>query len=523
MLEVEVLLDVVGSELDTGLLVGDRALRADTHGVPSISNNLVNISGIILTGVVGLKDSGSHLVLNQALGTFRLRHLSGGVIEDHINDVHIVTVNLRYRHGGRVRTAFRRIANGDDGIRVTVFRQLKEVVQLVLVEQQTLRFKRLLLELALKLLCAQKLPLLPEISRGKDLLALPLVFIIALVRHEIEGGYLNRSPSPALPLCVFLHTTDGVIQRIASAGENHRRTFNGTTHNIAGDHFPLVIKPLAVLRFLTTLYAVIEVEDIGGFGQAHLPSVNGTTHDGGETGLAFQVHRLRISVSLYQPCVREHIVEQILVGNCQVFQTTIVEALYKVITCPFHQGRAVRELPREHIHKIDTCLRLSRSFRHGDRQKAQLPVQNILEPLHHRPEIVLAGCIKPLFRLAVEFNVGHEGVKIMGRFKEKTPPPLFIELRPAATDYLICGECQQLLVHLMRRREILGFPLSTQRKEVAVRPIISRSAVDHGSNRAGEFFIIHVHFLSNKKTSYPCISTQIARYGCHSCPCRSRL
>ena len=380
-----------------------------------------------------------------------------------------------------------------------------------------------MLELALKLLRTQKFPLLPEVGGGENLFALPLVLIIALVRHEIEGGYLNRSPCPALPLCMFLHTTDGVIQRIASAGKDHRRTFNGTTHNIAGDHFPLVIKPLAVLRFLTTLYAVIEVEDIGGFGQAHLSSVNGTTHDGGETRLAFQVHRLRIGVGLYQPCVREHIVEQVLIGNCQVFQTAVVEALYKVIACPFHQGRTVRKLPGEHIHKIDTRLRLSRSFRHGDRQKAQLPVQNILKPLHHRFEIVLPGGVEPLFRLSVEFDIGHEGVKVMGCFKEKTPPPLFIELRPAATDYLICGECQQLLVHLMRRREILGFPLPAQRKEVAVRPIISRSAVDHGSDRAGEFFIIHVHFLSNKKTSYLCISTQIARHGCHSCPCRSRL
>ena len=108
---------------------------------------------------------------------------------------------------------------------------------------------------------------------------------------------------------MFLHTTDGVIQGITGSREHHGRTFNGTTHNIAGDHFPLVIKPLAVLRFLTTLHTVIEVEDIGGFGQAHLSSVNGTTHDGGETGLAFQVHRLRVGVSLYQPCVREYIVE----------------------------------------------------------------------------------------------------------------------------------------------------------------------------------------------------------------------
>ena len=168
VLEIEVFLDVVGSELNTGLLVGDRTLRADTHGVPSISNNLVNISGIILTGVVGLKDSGSHLVLNQALGTFRLRHLSGGVIKDYINDIHITAVNLRHRHRGRVRATFRRIANGDDGIRVTVFRQLEEVVQLVLVEQQTLRFKGLLLELALKLLRTQQLCLLYTSPRPRD-------------------------------------------------------------------------------------------------------------------------------------------------------------------------------------------------------------------------------------------------------------------------------------------------------------------------------------------------------------------
>ena len=94
VLEVEVLLDVVGSELNTGLLVGDRALRADTHGVPSISNDLVNISGIILTGVVGLKDSRSDFILDQALGTFRLCHLSGGVIKDHINDIHLSLIHI---------------------------------------------------------------------------------------------------------------------------------------------------------------------------------------------------------------------------------------------------------------------------------------------------------------------------------------------------------------------------------------------------------------------------------------------
>lgn len=102
VLEVEVLLDIVRSELDTGLLIGDRALRADTHGVPTLTNDLVNISGIILTGVVGLKNSRSNFIFNQALGAFRLRHLSGGVIKDYINDIHIAAVNLRHRHGGRV-------------------------------------------------------------------------------------------------------------------------------------------------------------------------------------------------------------------------------------------------------------------------------------------------------------------------------------------------------------------------------------------------------------------------------------
>lgn len=37
-----------------------------------------------------------------------------------------------------------------------------------------------------------------------------------------------------------------------------------------------------------------------------------------------------------------------------------------------------------------------------------------------------------------------------------------------------------------------------QGKEATVRPVISRSDVECGSDRAGEFFIIHVHFLSNK-------------------------
>ena len=36
-------------------------------------------------------------------------------------------------------------------------------------------------------------------------------------------------------------------------------------------------------------------------------------------------------------------------------------------------------------------------------------------------------------------------------------------------------------------------------KRLLCASIISRSAVDHDSDKAGEFFVIHVHFLSNKK------------------------
>lgn len=93
--EIEIPLDVVGRKLDTGLLVGDRALRPNTDGVTPLPYDLVNISGIILTGVVALEYGSGNLVLNQALGTLRLRNLGGSVIKDHIDNIHIGSVNLR--------------------------------------------------------------------------------------------------------------------------------------------------------------------------------------------------------------------------------------------------------------------------------------------------------------------------------------------------------------------------------------------------------------------------------------------
>ena len=357
-----------------------------------------------------------------------------------------------------------------------------------------------MLKLRLKLLCGQKLSLLPEVGRGKDLLSVPLILIIALVCHQIEGGNFNSPPRPALFLGVFLNTTNRVIQGIPGACEDHRRTLNGTTHNIAGDHFPLVIKPLPVLGFLTTFHTVIEVENIGGFGQTNLTSVNGTTHAGGETGLGFQVDGLVVSVGLYQSSFREHIVVQVFIRRVQIFQTAVIEALYKVITGSFHEGSVVRVLPGDHIDEIDTSLTLTGSFRHGNGQKTQFSVKHILETLHHGLQIVPPGSVKPLFGLSVKLDVGHESVKIVRCFKQQTFSPNLIEMSCflAAFPDLSGAHTDQLLVQSVSCREILGFPPPAKGKQVIVCAFVSRSTVNSGLYRKCNFLIIH-RYLQNEK------------------------
>ena len=292
---------------------------------------------------------------------------------------------------------------------------------------------------------------------------------------------------------MFLNTTNRVIQGIPGACKDHRRTLNGTTHNIAGDHFPLVIKPLPVLGFLTTFHTVIEVENIGGFGQTDLTSVNGTAHDGRETGLGFQIDGLVVSVCLYQSSFREHIVVQVFIRRVQIFQAAIVEAFYKVITCSFHEGSVVRVFPGDHVDKIDTGLTLTSSFRHGNSQKTQLSVKHILETLHHRLQIVPPGSVKPLFGLSVKLDVGHESVKIVRCFKQQTFSPNLIEMSCflAAVPDLSGAHTDQLLVQSVSRRKILGFPPTAKGKQVIVCAFIRRSTVNSGLDGQGNLIVIH--------------------------------
>ena len=52
VLEVEVLLDVVGSELDTGLFIADSPLRSDIADILSVSQNLLYIPGKVCTCII---------------------------------------------------------------------------------------------------------------------------------------------------------------------------------------------------------------------------------------------------------------------------------------------------------------------------------------------------------------------------------------------------------------------------------------------------------------------------------------
>ena len=218
VLEVEILLDVVRRKLDTGLLIGNGTLGTNAHGVAPLPHNLVNISCVILSCIVGLEDRRSNLVVDQALGAFGLGHFRGRVIEDYIHDVHIGAVDFRHGHGGTVAAALGGVTHGNGSIRFTVCGLLKEVIQLVLVEQQTLGFKGLLLELTLKLFRGQKLTLLPEVGGSEDLLALSLILVVTLVSNQIKSRDFNSPPCPPLSISVFLNASDRVIDGVAGAG-----------------------------------------------------------------------------------------------------------------------------------------------------------------------------------------------------------------------------------------------------------------------------------------------------------------
>ena len=79
-----------------------------------------------------------------------------------------------------------------------------------------------------------------------------------------------------------------------------------------------------------------------------------------------KIDDLRIGIGLYQFALRENIIKMIIVWLLNVLKATFVERLNKVITCTLHQRRAVWEFSRKHIRKVDTKLRLTTSFRHGN-------------------------------------------------------------------------------------------------------------------------------------------------------------
>ena len=119
-----------------------------------------------------------------------------------------------------------------------------------------------------------------------------------------------------------------------------------------------------------------------------------------------KVNDLRIGIGLYQFALRENIIKMIIIRLLNVLKATFVERLNKVITCTFHQRRAVWEFSRKHIRKVDTKLRLTTSFRHGDGQKVQFSLKNFLVSFYISSKVMTAGQIELLVkRLAVLYRL----------------------------------------------------------------------------------------------------------------------
>ena len=119
-----------------------------------------------------------------------------------------------------------------------------------------------------------------------------------------------------------------------------------------------------------------------------------------------KVNDLRIGIGLYQFALRENIIKMIIVWLLNVLKATFVERLNKVITCTLHQRRAVWELSRKHIRKVDTKLRFTTSFRHGDGQKVQFSLKNFLVSFHIPSKVKLRG------RVWINPMIVRNGVRI---------------------------------------------------------------------------------------------------------------
>ena len=127
--EVKMLQNRIGRKLNTGLLVGNRALCSDIADVPAILKQLRNVPGKIRTCVVGLKSRRYHLVVHQRLCTFWLRGFRRRVIKDHGNNVDFIPVDRRNRHRAVILTLVCGITHGNNTVRVTVNREFKKGIQ----------------------------------------------------------------------------------------------------------------------------------------------------------------------------------------------------------------------------------------------------------------------------------------------------------------------------------------------------------------------------------------------------------
>lgn len=67
-----------------------------------------------------------------------------------------------------------------------------------------------------------------------------------------------------------------------------------------------------------------------------------------------KVDNLRVGIGLDKFALRENIIKMIVTRKSQIFQTSQIERLNKVITCTFHKRCSVWVFTGKHIREVDT-------------------------------------------------------------------------------------------------------------------------------------------------------------------------
>ena len=333
---------------------------------------------------------------------------------------------------------------------------------------------------------------------GEDFLSLSHVLKIAFVRNRVKGRGFNDLHSLALLLHFLLQVTNGVIKGIACSADNNGSSFNGTSDNITRNNLPLIIKALPVLRFRTTFHTVIQVQKVGCFGKTYLPCVNGTAHDSRKTGLMQKVDNLRVRIGLYQLAFRENVIEVVITGRLQIFQTAQVERLNQVITCTFHQRRTVRVFSRQHIGEVDTKLGLTCTFRHGNGEEVQFSIQNFLVCVHIPLEVMAAGLVELLIQWLAILNGLQIIIKEMRCAEQQRTEQQIVKPLCGSEVRTFNGRPQRpadiyphVMVPLMGNRKIYLLILPAEVKEVIIWFNLHRVSMNSFLNTLFQFQIIH--------------------------------